>query len=109
MTRPTFSTKDRARIFTLYGGICHLCEGRIDATREKFDIDHVTEWFLTRDNSDENLRPAHKACHKTKSAERLTVLAKVKRQEAKHHGFKEKKPWSPFRKRMDGRVERREP
>ncbi len=83
----SFSQKDRARLFALRGGRCYLCSGKIDSTREAFDIEHEIPWEISRDNSDDNLQLAHRKCHKAKTAVDAGDIAKVKRIEAKHKGF----------------------
>lgn len=83
----SFNQKERARLFALRGGRCYLCSGRIDATREAWEIEHEMPWEISRDNTDDNLQLAHKKCHAAKTAVDAGVIAKVKRIEAKHKGF----------------------
>ncbi len=86
MARRSFSRKDRARIFAASGGVCHLCSGQIHVG-EAWEVEHVIAYALTRDNSDENLRPAHKKCHETKTRKQdVPAIAKAKRREANHTG-----------------------
>ena len=87
MRRKRLNAKDRARIFEANNGVCYLCSGKIDATREAFEIDHVVAWALTHDDSDENLRPAHKNCHRKKTDQDVANIARAKRREAKHKGY----------------------
>lgn len=84
--RKHHSRKDRARIFTQRGGLCHLCGGKIDASREAWELEHIVEFALTQDDSDENLAPAHKKCHRDKTSERAADLAKTERVRAKFRG-----------------------
>jgi len=86
MARRSFSKKDRARIFAASAGVCHLCKGQIQVG-EAWEVEHVIAYALTRDNSDENLRPAHVKCHRDKTAVDVPAIAKAKRREAKHAGF----------------------
>lgn len=87
MTRRRMSTTRRARIFSAAGGICHLCGQPIDGTREEWDADHVIALEISGDDSDENLRPAHKRCHIDKTAKQdAPAIAKAKRVQAKHNG-----------------------
>lgn len=87
MSRKRFSAKDRARIFASNDGTCHLCGQKIDGVREAWEIEHVIAWELTRDDSDDNLRPAHAACHKIKThGEDRPAINQAKRREAKHTG-----------------------
>lgn len=86
MGRRSFSAKDRLRIFTAHKGVCHLCSGLI-TVGEAWEVEHVIAYALTRDNSDENLRPAHKRCHEIKTRqEDVPAIAKAERREAKHTG-----------------------
>lgn len=85
MSRRSFSRKDRARIFALGKGCCHLCSGKI-GVGEAWEVEHLIPWAISRDDSDDNLRPAHKKCHAPKTVEDVGVIAKLKRIEAKHNG-----------------------
>jgi len=90
MARKRFTVKDRARIFAANDGCCHLCGGKIDGVREAWEVEHVIAWELTRDDSDSNLRPAHKDCHKRKThKEDRPAINQAKRREAKHNGAKQ--------------------
>lgn len=81
------STTRRARIFAAANGICHICCQPIDGTKEAWDADHVIPLEISRDDSDDNLRPAHKRCHSRKTAESdVPAIAKAKRVKAKHEG-----------------------
>lgn len=86
--RRSFSTKDRARLFTLRGGKCYLCGHKIDNTSEAYEIEHEIPWEISRDDSDDNLQLAHKSCHKDKTAVDRKVIAHVHRVEAKFTGAK---------------------
>jgi 5-methylcytosine-specific restriction endonuclease McrA len=97
MGRRSFSQKDRARIFAANNGVCHLCNGAI-TVGDAWEIEHVIAWELTRDDSDENLRPAHIKCHKIKThTEDRPAINKAKRREAAHLGVKRPK------KKLQGR------
>lgn len=89
MGRKRFTDKDRARIFAANNGCCHLCGDKIDGVREAWEIEHVIAWELTRDDSDDNLRPAHIGCHKTKTHKQdRPAINRAKRREAKYQGVK---------------------
>lgn len=85
MNRPHFSRKERARIFALHEGVCYLCAGKINAC-EAWDIEHEIPWEISRDNTDANLRLAHRKCHVVKSRADAKDIAKVHRIAAKHNG-----------------------
>lgn len=107
------SAKERARLFGLHGGVCHLCGEKIDGTRERWELEHVVPWALTRDDSDDNCRPAHARCHRMKTPGDQAGIAKAERTRLKHVGAKRSaQPMagsraSGWRCRMDGTVERR--
>ena len=111
-SRHSFSRKERGRLFALYAGCCYLCEGKITAS-QAWEIEHVIPWELTRDDSDGNLRLAHKKCHAVKTAKDIRELRHSDRVRDRNTGTL--RPANPFpgskrdkyRKRMDGRVERR--
>lgn len=86
MARKSFSRRERGRLFALHGGKCYLCGGRIDAT-EAWEIEHEIPWEISRDDSDDNLRLAHKKCHAVKTKADRKDISKVQRMEAKHKGF----------------------
>ncbi len=88
MKRRIRTSLQRTKIFLDHGGICHLCGNKIDAVKEGFELEHVIAFAMTHDDSDENLRPAHKACHKEKTKQDVADIAKAKRRQAKHLGAK---------------------
>lgn len=78
--RPSMSAARRVRIFEAHSGVCYLCSEKIKLT-ELWDIEHVRAWALSYDDTDENLRPAHKnGCHEAKTKDDVKRIAKAKRQ-----------------------------
>lgn len=78
--RPSMSKARRLRIFTRDGGVCQLCERKVLAG-EAYDIDHRIPWALGFDDTDDNLRTVHRACHRTmKTGDDVGRIAKAKRQ-----------------------------
>lgn len=102
MARKSFSRKERVRLFDLHGGACHLCQQKIKVG-EAWDLEHIVPWELTRDDSDDNVKPAHKSCHKVKTADDVAAIRKADRIRAKHLGAwpksKSKIPSRGFNKR----------
>ena len=87
MSRRSFSRKDRARIFALGKGCCHICGGKI-GVGEAWEVEHIIPYALTQDNSDDNLRPAHVKCHSAKThGEDRPRISKAERMRAKHLGL----------------------
>ncbi len=95
MSRKHLSTKERLRLFTLHAGTCHFCNGKIDGTREAWDISHEIPLELCGADDDVNRKPAHRKCHRAHtSAVDVPAIARAKRREAKHIGAtKPKRPW----------------
>ncbi len=116
MTR-RMSTTRRARIFATAEGVCHICGLTIDGTRERWDAEHVIPYALTRDDSDDNLKPAHERCHRgagSKTSADVKVIAKAVRVAAKHSGAaaKSRNPVpggrsSPWKRKVTGEVVKR--
>lgn len=70
----------RLRLFARDGGLCHLCKRKVLAG-EDYELDHIIPWALAFDDSDDNLRVAHKSCHRTdKTGDDVKRIAKAKRQ-----------------------------
>ena len=115
MTRRSLSTRERLRLFNLYGGVCHFCEQKIDGTRDRWEISHELALELGGADDDENRKPAHYKCHRAHTAEKdIPQIAKSNRQRAKHVGAHRPRAIMPgskasrFKKKMDGTVERRD-
>lgn len=85
MPRKHFSRTERVRLFDLNGGKCHLCSEKI-MVGEAWDLEHLVPWALTRDDSDDNVKPAHKSCHKVKTASDIAAITKADRVRAKFIG-----------------------
>lgn len=111
--RRTLSTKMRLQIFTDASGCCHLCGVKI-GVGERWEVEHVIALSLGGEDRPENMRPAHVACHKVKSAKDAADTARAVRRQAIHLGAKRQssRPLpggrnSPFRKKINGTVEPR--
>lgn len=85
MPRRSMTPLRRARIFDAHGGICHLCGCKI-GVGEAWDVEHVIALEISGDDSDDNLAPAHRTCHRAKTAEDAGLIAKARRVHAKHIG-----------------------
>lgn len=113
MTR-RMSPSRRERIFEQRGGICHLCGEAIDGIREAWEAEHIVPYALTRDDSDENIAPAHVRCHAEKTPDDVAKIAKAKRVNRKHTGAHRPKSTLPgskgskWKRRIDGTTVRRD-
>lgn len=85
MKRKHRNRKERARLFTLHGGICHICKGKILAF-EGYELEHIIPFAVSHDDSDENVKPVHAKCHKRKTTDDAQYIAKTERMKAKHEG-----------------------
>ena len=76
--RPAIGKSRRARIFLDHDGICWLCKLKI-GSEQAYDIDHQVSRELGGSDDDDNLAPAHKDCHRTKTKEDVRLIAKSNR------------------------------
>lgn len=76
--RPSISKDKRARIFLAHDGVCWLCKIKIGPD-EPWDCDHQISRELGGSDEDDNLAPAHKDCHRTKTKADVKAIAKSNR------------------------------
>lgn len=112
-TRRRLNAKDRLAVFMKTNGTCHLCNGRINAAIEAWEVSHEIPLELGGDDDFDNMLPAHAKCHRRHTAEvDAPAIAKSRRVRAKAAGLKKTSRPLPgsrasgLRKRMDGTVER---
>lgn len=86
MKRRRISAKERLAIFTASDGVCHICGGKIDGGRERWDVEHVIPLNLGGEDGGDNLKPAHPACHAGKSKIDARNAAKAKRMRQRTSG-----------------------
>lgn len=109
MSRRKISDMQRERIFLANGGVCHLCERKI-RVGEKWDVSHDRPLALLGEDGGDNLKVAHRTCHKVHTAtEDVPRIAKAKRQSARHIGIKKPSrfPKPPAGSRWDWKLGRR--
>jgi 5-methylcytosine-specific restriction protein A len=111
--RRRLSTTQRLALFLAAKGQCQACGWRLDPGM-RWEIDHIVPLALGGDDTDVNLQVLCKACHGGKTTRQdKPRLAKAKRVRARHLGATQPQSiipgsrMSPWRKRVDGRVERR--
>lgn len=101
------SARDRVKLFERRGGICHLCGGKI-MPGESWEWSHPIALELGGDDNDENADLAHTKCHRAHTSNHdAPLIAKVHRLQAKHIGAKPKRPWSQWRRKMNGETVRK--
>lgn len=97
----------RVRVFEAKGGRCHRCTRKI-GPGDKWTLEHVNALINGGENRESNLDITCEWCLPGKNAEDVREKSIVARKKAKHIGAKKpKRPWSKYRKRMDGTVELR--
>ena len=113
VNRKTISAKKRVALFAAHNGICHICGGKINVG-EAWQVEHVIPFAMGGSDTEDNWRPAHTKCHKTKTVKDVADIAKAKRREARHIGVKVSKSPMPFgkgskwKRKMDGSLVLRE-
>jgi hypothetical protein len=102
--RGSMSRSRRLRIWEAHGGICCLCDQKIDGTRDKWIIEHRRALALGGTDTDDNCAPAHDRCRRIKDKADLASAAKAKRMKARHIGAKGPSRWrKPSGVRFDWR------
>lgn len=108
MSRAEFSAKVRKAAFERCKGLCEMCRAKLFPG--KFAYDHRVADGLGGEPTLENCQCLCDNCHgeKTHTVDR-PIMQKADNIRAKHFGFgKAKRPWSNFRKKMNGEVVRRD-
>lgn len=109
--RRSVSTRERTALFQRWNGECHICGGRI-GVGEAWDVEHVIPLAQGGEDGGDNLRPAHRKCHSSKTKDDAANTARAKRREAAHIGAKTTARPMPgsrasgIRIRMNRKVER---
>lgn len=86
-TRRSLSPLQRLKVFEAAKGVCHLCELRIQVG-QPWDVEHMRPLALDGADDADNMRPAHKDCHATKTKADAASWSKAKRMKARHIGIK---------------------
>ena len=113
--RPTFSTSFRLSLFLKRKGTCSGCSQKIEAGKA-WDIDHILPFALGGTNEPNNLQILCNPCHRSKTTHSdVPRIAKTKRLKARHLGARapSTRPIpgsrrSPWKRKMDGSVVRRQ-
>lgn len=115
MTRKSITTVQRVKVFLATDGACHICGLRIDAPKQKWQVEHRVPLSMGGADNLSNMAPAHIHCHANKTSGEATVRAKTDRVRAKHLGVKRQatRPMpcsrtTNFKRRFDGSVVRRD-
>lgn len=109
MTRRHISTTERTRIWERFNRTCQMCFRPTDFGG--VDFDHHIPLAIGGDDTEANLRPLCRPCHRLKTAGDVTDIARAKSREASHRGLRapSRNPLpgsrnSRFKKKMNGQV-----
>jgi 5-methylcytosine-specific restriction endonuclease McrA len=84
--RGPMSPQRRLKIFEQHKGLCCLCGGKIDGTKEAWIVEHIRALGLDGEDKDENCGPAHETCRRIKDKDDVARISKAKRVKARHVG-----------------------
>lgn len=104
----------KLRIVEAQFGVCACGCGVELGQGEAIEFDHTLALILGGENRETNIRALRAPCHKPKTAADVKIKAKIARVRAKHLGIEKPKSRlpcsksSPFKKRLDGTVVRRD-
>ncbi len=102
MKRRSLTSLQRLKIFEDNGGICYLCEEKIQVG-QPWEIEHMIPLALGGPDTEANMLLAHRVCHAPKTVEDMGRIAKAKRQSARHHGAKQSRwPKSKWKRKVSG-------
>lgn len=109
--RRSLSSQARARVFLGADGRCHVCTRKI-APGEEWEVEHVVPLSMGGADTPANMHPAHRDCHRPKTAAEARVRAKADRAGKAHAGLKRKSRMagsrgSGWKIKMNRTVERR--
>lgn len=108
MSRREFSADVRRAAWKRCNGRCEAkgCGAKLQVG--KFQYDHIVPDGLGGEPTLENCQVLCAAHHEAKTIEQdRPIMQKADNIKAKHLDFKPKRPWSQFRKKMNGEVVRR--
>lgn len=101
MKRRSIHGTMRVRIFLAAGGLCHICGNKIDAPKQRWDVEHVKPLSMGGADDETNMRPAHVECHAAKTAGEAPPRAKANRNRARALGIRKPRTIRQWRK-FDG-------
>src|SRR5215218_10811424 len=88
----------RLHVWERTGGVCVLCERKIDGARERWIAEHIRALELGGPDDLDNMGPAHEMCAAIKTQDDHRRTAQAKRQKIRHIGANEPKRPLPYGK-----------
>ena len=86
----------RLKVWESTGGVCVLCEHKIDGVRERWIAEHIRALELGGEDDLSNIGPAHESCAFAKTRNDHCRAAQAKRQKIRHIGADSPKRPLPF-------------
>lgn len=86
----------RLQVWEKTGGVCVLCDRRIDGARERWMVEHIRALELGGEDDLSNMGPAHEVCALAKTQNDHRCAARAKRQKIRHIGAEEPRRPLPF-------------
>ena len=103
-SRKPLSPMRKLALFERECGVCHICGLKI-RVGELWDVEHVIPLALLGEDTEANMKPAHRLCHQVKTVADASSWSKAKRMAAKHVGIKKQSKWqTKFKKKVNGEV-----
>ncbi|WP_084731747.1 HNH endonuclease [Microvirga vignae] len=84
--RRKLTPRQRLKVWERTGGVCVLCERKIDAVRERWIVEHIRALELGGADHLANMGPAHEACAVNKTRDDHRRTARAKRQKIRQLG-----------------------
>src|SRR3954466_5075018 len=100
--RRKLTPRRRLQVWEKTGGVCVLCERKIDGVRERWIAEHIRALELGGADDFDNLGPAHVTCATDKTREDHRRTAQAKRQRIRHIGAEAPKRPLPLAARVGG-------
>lgn len=108
--RRRIGTRERVDIFQRNGGTCHLCGLKVQPGQE-WDVSHETPLELGGADEGDNLKVAHRRCHRMHTATvDVPIIRRAQRKEANHIGARVSRNPLPFgrksrlKRKLNGQV-----
>ena len=106
VTRSEFSTKTKRQSWERCKGLCESCSAKLYPG--KFDYDHDIPDGLGGEPTLENCKVLCRNCHGAKTIEvDRPIMQKADNIRSKHLGIKTRRPWSLWKRKMNGETVRR--
>ncbi len=86
----------RLQVWERTGGVCVLCERKIDGVRGRWIAEHIRALELGGEDNLANMGPAHESCAVAKTRNDHCRAAQAKRQKIRHIGANSPKRPLPF-------------